>query len=413
VAGPDSLAVRRAAGAALRAVRRRGTPPHRLGAAARSELLRPGLAAEALLAAMQARFELSRESAERQLGPALADWRDALGCADPILVPANAQAAAAETALVPLPIPSWCTWLIDSGVLQLDGPPVIQGPRVVQQAWLAVIREVELSAVECFPVVFAARFGSGAASLHVHLALSPPFLSQDWRGSVCLRAAAHRLDRAHPAVRLWLGAPASPGATAPAGGRYGESVVPGHHSILFEPGAYVRAWTRGATAVPLPGMVTATIRRSVFDEQGFPEQFCHCDTFFYLRLCSRSRYLYIPKPLVVNRIQQQSVTRTLAQGRLTVREHQQFFHQFLKGEGRALQLDFLSRFRLRFKPSANAASQFAINGLLCGRHRKAWDAVSCVPIWQWPLLPVLVLRAWHRERGRMRRAGVPAHIFFH
>src|SRR5437016_3820955 len=197
------------------------------------------------------------------------------------------------------------------------------------------------------------------------------------------------------------------------GARYRESVVPGHHSISFEPGAYVRAWTRGATAVPLPGMVTATIRRNVFDEQGFPEEFCHCDTFFYLRLCSRSRYLYIPKPLVVNRIQQQSVTRTLAQGRLTVREHQQFFHQFLKDEGRALQLDFLSRVRLRFKPSANAASQFAINGLLCGRHRKAWDAVSCVPIWQWPLLPVLVLRAWHRERGRMRPAGVPAHIFFH
>src|SRR5207245_874961 len=113
VADPDSLAVRRGAGAALRGLRRRGTPLHRLGTAAR-EPLRPAIAVEALLAAMQARFELSQESVERQLGPALADWRDAVGCADPVLVPANAQGVAAETALIPLPIPSWCTWLIDS-----------------------------------------------------------------------------------------------------------------------------------------------------------------------------------------------------------------------------------------------------------------------------------------------------------
>ena len=179
MADPDPLAVRRAAGAALRGVRRRGTPLHRIGATPRGEPLRPGLAVEALLAAMQARFELSDDSVERLLGPALADWRDAVGCADPILVPANAQGEAAERALVPVPMPSWCTWLVDSGALRLDGPPAVQGPRVVQPAWLVVIREVELSAVECFPIVFAARFGSGAASLHVHLALSPPFLARD------------------------------------------------------------------------------------------------------------------------------------------------------------------------------------------------------------------------------------------
>ncbi|MFL5312351.1 MAG: hypothetical protein ACJ79H_18105 [Myxococcales bacterium] len=225
MADADSRSVRRAAGAALRGLRRRGTQLHRVGTAARGEPLRPGLAVEAFLAAMQARFELSQESAARQLGPALADWRDAVGCADPILVPANAQGPSAETALVPIPIPSWCAWLVDSGVLRLDGPPVIQGPRVVQPAWLVVIREVELSAIECFPIVLAARFGSGAASLQVHLALSPPFLSQEWRGSVCLRAAAHRVDRGQPAVRLWLGAPASPGAPAPTDGRRGESVV--------------------------------------------------------------------------------------------------------------------------------------------------------------------------------------------
>ena len=222
---PDSLAVRRAAGAALRGVRRRGTPLHRVGAGARGELLRPGLAIEALLAAMKARFELPQASADRLLAPALSDWRDAVGCADPILLPANAQGAGAEKALVPLPIPSWCAWLIDCGALRLEGPPLVQGPRVVQPAWLIVVREVELAAVECFPIAFAARFGSGAATLHVHLALSPPFLAEDWSGSVCLRAAAHRLDRERPPVRLWLGPPTSPAAADRTAGRSGEAVV--------------------------------------------------------------------------------------------------------------------------------------------------------------------------------------------
>src|SRR5262249_48234565 len=152
VTEPDSLAVRRAAGAALRGVRRRGTAFHRMGASARGELLRPGLAIEALLAAMKARFELPQASVDRLLAPALSGGRDAGGGADRILWPGNAQGAAAEKALVPLPIPSWCTWLIDCGALRLEGPPLVQGPRVVQPAWLVVVREVELSAVECFPI---------------------------------------------------------------------------------------------------------------------------------------------------------------------------------------------------------------------------------------------------------------------
>ena len=102
--------------------------------------MRPALAIEALVAAMRERFGLGQELAERLLLPAFADWRDAVGCADPLLVPANAQGPAAEKALVPLPVPSWCAWLADAGLLRVDGPPSIQGPRVVQPAWLLVVR---------------------------------------------------------------------------------------------------------------------------------------------------------------------------------------------------------------------------------------------------------------------------------
>ena len=228
----------RAAGAALRAWKRPGTQPHRLTAAARAEPLRPALAIEAVLAAMRARFGLAEEAVERLLRPALADWRDAVGCADPLLVPANAQGPAAEKDLVPLPLPSWSAWLIEAGVLRLDGPPSLEGPRVIQPAWLLGVREAELAAVECFPVVFAGRFASGAASLHVHLALSPSFLSENWRAPICVRAAAHRLERGRSA-----------GAT-------GETVVTWAVEPATEPaseGGWPAGWPRWAALRMLEG----------------------------------------------------------------------------------------------------------------------------------------------------------------
>ena len=217
----DSIALRRAAGAVLRGVKRRGGALQKPGSWTGTEPLRPALAIDALVAAMRARFGLAEAAANQMLRPALADWRDAVGCSDPLLVASNAQGA--DAALVPLPVPSWCTQLIDAGLVLLEGPPRLEGPRVVQRAWLAVVREAELSAVECFPVVFAGRYGSGAASLRIHLALSPPFLAADWRGEVCLRAGARRAGEGGGPVRIWLGPPASPAGTST--GKTGETAV--------------------------------------------------------------------------------------------------------------------------------------------------------------------------------------------
>jgi len=215
---------RRAAGMVLRGLRRPGVPLQRIAEALRGEPLRPALAMEAIVAAARTRFDLAEEVARTLFAPALSDWRDAVGCSDPLLVPANAQGDGAEKHLVPLPLPSWCAHLIDAGVLQLAGPPRIEGPRIVQWALLLAIREAELSAVECFPLAFAGRFGSGAASPEVHLALSPPFLSEGWRGTICLRAAAHlRSSGEERALRIWVGPPAAPGASS--SGVEGETVA--------------------------------------------------------------------------------------------------------------------------------------------------------------------------------------------
>jgi hypothetical protein len=186
-----SLEVKRAAGAALKTTKRRGDEP-----------LKPSLAIQALVAAMRARFSLEEDVARELFSPALADFRDAVGSADPLLLPENAKA---EAQLVPLPMPSWCAWLFDLGVLTARGAPTLEGPRIVLRADLHVVREKE----ESFPVVFAGRASRTSTGVSVHLAVSPPWASAGFRGPIQIRAAAHR---AQSPVPLWVGAPAAPGA---------------------------------------------------------------------------------------------------------------------------------------------------------------------------------------------------------
>jgi glycosyltransferase involved in cell wall biosynthesis len=189
-------------------------------------------------------------------------------------------------------------------------------------------------------------------------------------------------------------------------------VPPGSAALRFDAPTYVRSWARHDSNVPLPAMVTATIRRSVFDSTGFSNRYYHCDTFFYLRLCCRHHYLYIPDQLAVTRIQPQSVTCTLAKGARPVLEHREFIRELLCSEAHMLNLGPFSRFRLRLKPCAVAATQIAVDGVLGGRIRPAWEAASAVAPWQLPFLPPLVVRAWRRERLRQRRSGLPSAIFF-
>jgi len=189
-------------------------------------------------------------------------------------------------------------------------------------------------------------------------------------------------------------------------------ISPDSSALRFDTPTYVRSWARRGSTVPLPGAVTATIRRSVFNSSGFYSEYYHLDTFFYLRLCCHHHYFYIPDQLVVNRIHQQSATATLVKGARPVRELRQFIEEFLSCEGDPLKLGPLSRFRLRLMPCAEAATLIAVKGVLRGRARLAWEAASAVAGWQLPFLLPLFFRSWLREGRRLRRSGLPADVFF-
>jgi len=198
----------------------------------------------------------------------------------------------------------------------------------------------------------------------------------------------------------------------PNGTLYGASrVSPDSSAFRFDAPTYVRSWARRGSGVPLPG-ATATIRRRMFDSSGFDSEYYHLDTFFYLQLCCHHHYLYIPDQLVVNRIQQQSVTATLVKGATPVREQRRFIDEFLRSEGDRLKLGPLARFRLRLMPCTQAATLIAVKGVFRGRARLAWEAASAVAGWQMPFLLPLFIRAWLREGRRLRRSGMPAEVFF-
>jgi glycosyltransferase involved in cell wall biosynthesis len=196
------------------------------------------------------------------------------------------------------------------------------------------------------------------------------------------------------------------------GTRYRAPWVSPGSARQFDAPVYVRSWARRTPSVPLPAMVTACIRRSIFDTEGFSNKYYHCDTFFYLWLCCHYHYLYIPDELVVNRIQPQSVTATIAKGARPVEEYRRFIDEFLRGEGARLNLGWMSRLRLRLMPCAAAGTRIAVDGVLRGRMGLAWEAAAAVASWQLPFLPLMAVRAWRRESLRLRRSRLPAAVFF-
>jgi hypothetical protein len=205
VAADDSaqaIDLQRAAGAALDAL---GDPP-RHPERGHLPLLKPAQAAAALLAAARAAFQLTPDQHAgelRALERSLAPHDRYLGCAHELLAPPGAGAP------LQVPMPSWCAWLVQRGLLRWLRDPDLDPTRtqLVQRFMLAVRRGRQR---EAFAFDFAATL-SRTARPELYLALSPGHASNDWQGPVCLRLGTS------PQRRFHLGPPPRPGAWLDAG----------------------------------------------------------------------------------------------------------------------------------------------------------------------------------------------------
>jgi glycosyltransferase involved in cell wall biosynthesis len=156
-------------------------------------------------------------------------------------------------------------------------------------------------------------------------------------------------------------------------------------------------------AVPFPALTTATVRRDAWEQAGgFDPRYLYFDLFCWLELLTRHDYAVVTAPLTRNRIHGGQVA---VQARASLRELGDFrgyLPAFIARYGAELGITTRARLRLRLMPAAFGARAVA-GDLVAGRPGRALATAGKVPLAYWPVLPVLVLRAWQQERGKLAR----------
>ena len=156
-------------------------------------------------------------------------------------------------------------------------------------------------------------------------------------------------------------------------------------------------------AVPFPALTTATVRRDAWEQAGgFDPRYLYFDLFCWLELLTRRDYAVVTAPLTRNRIHGGQVA---VQARASLRELGDFrgyLPAFIARHGTELRIATKARLRLRLIPAAFGARAVAAD-LVAGRPGRALATAGKVPMVYWPVLPLLMLRAWQQERAKLAR----------
>jgi hypothetical protein len=191
---------------------------------------------------------------------------------------------------------------------------------------------------------------------------------------------------------------------------------PEDESLLQLPGreTIARKLWNVARAVPFPALTTATLRRDAWEQVGgFNPRYLYFDTFCWLELLTRHDYAVVTAGLTRNRIHGRQVA---VQARASLRElgdFREFLPAFVAHHGKDLGIGAKARIRLRLIPAALGARAVA-GDLVAGRVGRAVATATRIPLSYWPVLPLLVLRAWQQERAKLARFAphVPRELLY-
>ncbi len=157
------------------------------------------------------------------------------------------------------------------------------------------------------------------------------------------------------------------------------------------------------SAIPFPALTTATLRRDAWEEMGgFDRRYLYFDLFCWLELLTFYDYAVIYAGLTRNRIHRGQVA---VQARASLRElddFRRFLPDFVARHGQDLGIGIKARLRLWLIPAALGARAVA-GDLVAGRTGRAMATAVKIPLIYWPVLPMLVLRAWQQERAKLAR----------
>jgi len=170
----------------------------------------------------------------------------------------------------------------------------------------------------------------------------------------------------------------------------------------------------GGPPVVLPSLTTAVIRRAAWAASDrFDGRFAHADVFCWARMLTAWDYASTPLPLTVNRIHGRQVAVAARSSRRSTWEQHEFWNGFADEFGGRLGLSRRAVARTRLRGAAMAGTAAAIQ-LIKRRPGAAVRELGGSPSLWWPLLPVLTLRGYVKERARIHdlRAHVPVELIY-
>jgi glycosyltransferase involved in cell wall biosynthesis len=150
-------------------------------------------------------------------------------------------------------------------------------------------------------------------------------------------------------------------------------------------------------APPLPALTTACVRREVLGGIGmFDIKYLHFDHFAWLTLLPHADYVWIEEILSLTRIHRNQVAVAVRKSLRSVRDHEVFWGDYVRGLERSQALGWRGRVLPFMKCLSIAGSCIGIECKRRGWRAGVRLATELSPKY-WPFLPVMIARYYRRE----------------
>ena len=164
----------------------------------------------------------------------------------------------------------------------------------------------------------------------------------------------------------------------------------------------------------LPALTTALVRKEVMEYlDGFEKQYMHFDIFAWSLSLFKYDYLHIDLPLTLTRIHSNQVAVDARKSLRTINDNRIFYKLFIRHCRGIIPVTFNNKVFVFLKPISTACGIISIE-LIKRSLKNTINILFKLPILWWPILALLLLRNYPREKKRTLQLSefVPINLIY-
>jgi len=176
----------------------------------------------------------------------------------------------------------------------------------------------------------------------------------------------------------------------------------------------MRSVLAGQGLAPTPALSNSVVKKTAWDRFGrFNPSLSHADTFLWYELLTEYNYLYIPQPLITNRIHTGQGAVEFRRNLSSIYEYRIQFPKYISTNSQMLKLDWRSKVLCFLRPRSVAAFAIMIR-ILKRQPIAALKIFSKLPLGWIPIVSLLVIRSYFSELKRTSevRKHVPLNFLY-